>query len=443
MLFLGAGAGGLFRSKTFYSTAQSFSPRTFHNMTQIKQFEECYRVLCEGDFSRSDIHSILVPSLQSLKIAQADQYLANLVQAGIFHLIISTNIDNQLSKAFEAADMRVGQDFQIFIPQQHSPDKFANTGHKHVPTIIKLSGDLEIGEHSLFKQNFYLETHDMLKTFLSSTLSGDVLMLGYNPFWDRAIDAIFPAQGQEIWYINEEKPRPPFLSILQSRKAKCITGGAGSYEAFIQQLHWHLDEERSPHESLLHVSWETNVAPTPLWPDTQNAPTATQEDSHYQQTTKEQKNEKKQRTNVFIGYSHIDKNYLKRLKSHMATYEREKLLDVWDDQKVQPGTNYRQELQNALNNAKVIILLVSSDFIASDFVAENILAPLLQISETKGAVVLPVILRSCNFDDSGLQQFQPFNHPSKPLSKKSVDQDAVWADLARYVVTLGRDTRYE
>lgn len=443
-LFLGARAGGLFRSKTLYSTSQYFSPRTFHNMTQTQQFGECYRVLCEGDFVSGDIHSILVASLQSLKIAEADSLLANLVQAGIFDTIISTNIDNLLPKAFEEAGIKTGEDFQIFIPQQHSLDEVLYRQHEQLSTLIKISGDLEIGEYNLFKQNFYFETHDSLKMFLSSLLSHATLMLGYDPFWDRVIHPILPLEGEELWYANEERPAWPLSTILQNRKGRCVVGGEGSYESFMQKLHWYLGEERSLQESILQDPRKNWFFPSFQRVETPPPAPTPPETSNQQVVTGTLKSEKEQRTNVFIGYHRKDRHYLERLKAHMARYERDKLLNVWDDLTVKPGMNYQEELEHALNNAKIAILLVSPDFIASDFIDGNVLPPLLQRAEKGGAVILPVILKPCVFEDTALQQFQPFNDPSKPLSSKNANgKDMVWADLIRYVITLGRDIEHD
>src|SRR5713101_7340165 len=72
ILFLGARTGGPFRSKTLYSTSQYFSPRTFNNMSRIEQFGECYRVLHQEDFSKSDIDTILIASLQGLEASETD-----------------------------------------------------------------------------------------------------------------------------------------------------------------------------------------------------------------------------------------------------------------------------------------------------------------------------------------------------------------------------------
>jgi len=144
------------------------------------------------------------------------------------------------------------------------------------------------------------------------------------------------------------------------------------------------------------------------------------------------------RTNVFISYSHKDAKYLLRLRTHLTVYERNKLLDIWDDTKISGGALWHEEIEKALKQAKIAILLISADFLASKFIAENELPPLLAAAKAGGTSILPIILSPCGFENTELVKFQTMNPPSKPLTKMNGHQrEDLWAKVAEIIGKAG------
>jgi hypothetical protein len=413
-------------------------------MSRIEQFDECCHVLHREDFSKSDIDTILIASLQGLEPSEIDIYLSELVKAGFFDTIISTNIDDLHTDALVKVGMKKTQDFQIFIPQKDFIEDISQTRLKLPCLFVKVFGDLGLGEYGLIRNAFYLDTHEKLKTFLTSVLQNNVLMLGYDPPWDRAIYPIFPQEGQELWYINEERAEPSILSLLHKRMGRYVVGGEGNYEQFIQALHWRLTRERTvvqystidqsdgekPFSSSLAYN-KNNFDKNPLILQNTNKQAIYPVLSNY---------EKEQRRRILIVCSYKDGKYFHQLHTHMARYEREKLVDVWNETKIVAGTRWREEIKRTLDVTRVAILLISANFLASSFIEENILPPLLYAAASGGAIILPVLLSHCVFEDTSLHQFQPFNSPSELLAdKKPNKRDKVWADLVRYLITLVKD----
>jgi hypothetical protein len=140
------------------------------------------------------------------------------------------------------------------------------------------------------------------------------------------------------------------------------------------------------------------------------------------------------RTTVFVSYSHKDRKYLERLQVHLKDLERKGMIDLWSDTKITPGANWREEVRSAIEAAAVAVLLVSADFLASQFIAENELPPLLKSAKTRGTVILPIILSPCGFDFSPLSQFQAANDPSKPLTiMNSHQKEELWDKVAKII----------
>ena len=141
------------------------------------------------------------------------------------------------------------------------------------------------------------------------------------------------------------------------------------------------------------------------------------------------------RTTVFLSYSHQDRRSLDRLLIHLRPIERSGAVDLWVDTRLKPGDPWREELDRAVRQARVAVLLVSADFLASDFIVENELPPLLVRAKAEGARILPVILSACGFTrNSDLARLQAINDPARPLTSVSRgEREALWDRVAREI----------
>lgn len=144
---------------------------------------------------------------------------------------------------------------------------------------------------------------------------------------------------------------------------------------------------------------------------------------------------KARRYKVQIFYSHKDLKWLNRLQIHLKPLERDGLVEHWDDTLIKPGSTWRGEIRNALESAKVVVLLISADFLASDFIVRDELPPLLAAAEAEGVIILPVILSPSRFQSApSLAQFQTVNSPVKPLIGLSEgDQERIWVKLTESI----------
>jgi hypothetical protein len=138
---------------------------------------------------------------------------------------------------------------------------------------------------------------------------------------------------------------------------------------------------------------------------------------------------------VFISYCHADTAWLDRLKIHLRPLVRRTSLDLWDDSRISLGQAWHEEIDRALARADVAILLVSADFLASDFIVNNELPPLLHRAAHGGLLIVPLIVSPCLFSEhEGLSRYQCANNPERPLSGMSLtDAEAVFVSLGRSI----------
>jgi GTPase SAR1 family protein len=122
------------------------------------------------------------------------------------------------------------------------------------------------------------------------------------------------------------------------------------------------------------------------------------------------------REQVFISYSQKDKRFYDELITNLAPQERAGRVTTWSDAKMQPGAQSLDEIRAALATAKVALLLVSPDFLASDFIHHHELGPLLQGAEDEGVRLLWVPVRTSTVNDTPLSRYKAVIPPDKPLA---------------------------
>jgi FtsZ-binding cell division protein ZapB len=135
---------------------------------------------------------------------------------------------------------------------------------------------------------------------------------------------------------------------------------------------------------------------------------------------------------VFVSYSHRDREWLDRLRVHLKPLERNGTLGVWDDTRIAAGQAWHDEIRRALDAAAVAVLLISADFLASDFIAGEELPPLLAAAEQRGVSILPLYLSPCRVASvPALARLQSVNPLDRPLiAMPRSEQEAVFVRLA-------------
>src|SRR4051794_16239777 len=101
--------------------------------------------------------------------------------------------------------------------------------------------------------------------------------------------------------------------------------------------------------------------------------------------------------NLFVSYSHKDNQFRQELEAHLKILERQDILEAWSDRAIEAGQEWEEKIRLNLETADIILLLISSDFIASDFCYSIELDHAMTRHQKSDARVIPVFLRSCEW----------------------------------------------
>ncbi len=144
-----------------------------------------------------------------------------------------------------------------------------------------------------------------------------------------------------------------------------------------------------------------------------------------------------ERTKVFISYSHRDAQWMERLKVHLTPLEREGMLDFWIDTDIEPGQQWYDEIEEAIAQAKVAVLLISPDFLASEFIATEEVPRVLAAADKEGLKVIPIFLKPSNINSiKRISRFQGVNDPQHTLSSlpTEAEQDEMLVKASNAIV---------
>ena len=135
---------------------------------------------------------------------------------------------------------------------------------------------------------------------------------------------------------------------------------------------------------------------------------------------------------LFVSYCHTDKQFVDRLMIHLRPLERKGMVDLWVDTQITPGADWKAQISKSLAGANIAILMVSADYLASDFISNNELPRLLEQAELAGTRIIPVILKPSGFHrDPVLSRFQAINDPKTPLiAMDEAARETIFARIA-------------
>jgi tetratricopeptide (TPR) repeat protein len=119
---------------------------------------------------------------------------------------------------------------------------------------------------------------------------------------------------------------------------------------------------------------------------------------------------------VFYSYSHKDEKLRDKLDNHLTLLQRQGFITEWHDRQIEAGDDWETEINTHLNSAQIILLLVSDDFIASDYCYSVEMESALERHKSGEACVIPIILRPVDWESSPLGKLQALPKNAKPVT---------------------------
>jgi len=119
---------------------------------------------------------------------------------------------------------------------------------------------------------------------------------------------------------------------------------------------------------------------------------------------------------IFIAYSHRDEELRDELVRHMSIFDRQGIVSTWYDRRITPGGNWRNEIDSHLKNAHIILLLISSDFLASDYCYDIEVKQAIKQHKNKQSRVIPIILRPVEWEGAPFSNLQALPKDGKPIT---------------------------
>ncbi|OSI71593.1 MULTISPECIES: toll/interleukin-1 receptor domain-containing protein [Bradyrhizobium] len=135
---------------------------------------------------------------------------------------------------------------------------------------------------------------------------------------------------------------------------------------------------------------------------------------------------------VFFSYSHADETLRDQIEKQLSLLKRQGVVEVWHDRRIGAGQDFAKEIDQHVETDDIILLLVSSDFLASDYCYEKEMMRAMQRHEAGEAIVIPIILRACDWHGAPFGRLQAVPTDGKPITQFP-DRDQAMLEVAKAV----------
>lgn len=135
---------------------------------------------------------------------------------------------------------------------------------------------------------------------------------------------------------------------------------------------------------------------------------------------------------VFFSYSHADEALRDQLEKQLSMLKRQGIIETWHDRRIGAGEMFDKAIDERINSDEIILLLVSPDFLASDYCYDVEMKRALERHDKGEAIVIPVILRPCDWHSAPFGKLNASPPDGKPVTKWA-DRDEAFLEVAKAV----------
>ena len=135
---------------------------------------------------------------------------------------------------------------------------------------------------------------------------------------------------------------------------------------------------------------------------------------------------------VIMSYAHTDESLRDELEKHLAGLSRQGVITTWHDRRIVPGEELHDRIGEQLDTAEIVLLLVSADFLASDYCYDVEMTRAMERHERGEAHVIPVILRPCDWHGAPFGKLMAVPRDGKPVVKHATLDDG-FLEVARAI----------
>lgn len=143
---------------------------------------------------------------------------------------------------------------------------------------------------------------------------------------------------------------------------------------------------------------------------------------------------------VFISYSHKDGRLRRELETHLKLLQRQEVIAVWTDRRITAGQEWKDKIDDSLESADIILLLVSADFVASDYCYDLEMKRALKRHDAGEARIIPIILKAVGWQSAPFGKLLALPTDGKPVMLWT-DRPSAWTDVEAGIRTVAEQMR--